>query len=111
VKVASTPEALLAVLKNAAYHFKRIGLEAGPLSQWLFSAGLWRKPWKSRRRCNERNGENRKIDTRHRQRALCYCLEPRFSIFERGKKLLGCGYVAKFNVAYWLFTSLRCAEQ
>src|SRR5436190_5895418 len=34
VKVASEPEALLAVLKNLAYHFKRIGLEAGPLSQW-----------------------------------------------------------------------------
>ena len=28
VKVASKPEALLAVLKNPAYHFKRIGLEA-----------------------------------------------------------------------------------
>ena len=39
VKVASEPEALLAVLKNPAYHFKRIGLEAGGLlSQWLFSA-------------------------------------------------------------------------
>ena len=38
VKVASEPDALLAVLKNPAYHFKRIGLEAGPLSQWLFSA-------------------------------------------------------------------------
>jgi hypothetical protein len=38
VKVASEPEALLAVLNNRAYHFKRIGLEAGPLSQWLFSA-------------------------------------------------------------------------
>ena len=38
VKVASEPEALLAVLKNTAYHFKRIGLEAGPLSQWLYSA-------------------------------------------------------------------------
>ena len=38
VKVASEPEALLSVLKNPAYHFKRIGLEAGPLSQWLFSA-------------------------------------------------------------------------
>ena len=38
VKVASEPETLLAVLKNPAYHFKRIGLEAGPLSQWLFSA-------------------------------------------------------------------------
>src|SRR5665811_575599 len=37
VKVASEPEALLQVLKNPAYHFKRIGLEAGPLSQWLLS--------------------------------------------------------------------------
>src|SRR6266568_3315874 len=37
-KVASEPEALLAVLTNPAYHFKRIGLEAGPLSQWLYSA-------------------------------------------------------------------------
>jgi transposase len=37
VKVASEPEALLAVLKNPGYRFKRIGLEAGPLSQWLFS--------------------------------------------------------------------------
>ena len=38
VKVASEPGALLSVLKNPAYRFKRIGLEAGPLSQWLFSA-------------------------------------------------------------------------
>jgi transposase len=38
VKVASEPNALLTVLKNPAYHFKRIGLEAGPLSQWLCSA-------------------------------------------------------------------------
>ena len=35
-KVASEPEALVPVLTN--YRFKRIGLEAGPLSQWLFSA-------------------------------------------------------------------------
>src|SRR5262249_7038261 len=38
LKVGSEPEALLAVLKNPAYRFKRIGLEAGPLSQWLFGA-------------------------------------------------------------------------
>jgi transposase len=38
VKVASEPEALLAVLTSPLYRFKRIGLEAGPLSQWLFSA-------------------------------------------------------------------------
>jgi transposase len=37
VKVTSEPDALLTVLKKPAYHFKRIGLEAGPLSQWLFS--------------------------------------------------------------------------
>ena len=36
VKVASEPEALLQVRRNPAYCFKRIGLEAGPLSQWLF---------------------------------------------------------------------------
>jgi len=38
VKLASEPDALLAVLRNPAYRFKRIGLEAGPLSQWLFNA-------------------------------------------------------------------------
>jgi transposase len=37
-KVASEPDALLAVLKNGACRFKRIGLEAGPLSQWLYNA-------------------------------------------------------------------------
>ena len=38
LKVVSDPEALLKVLGNPAYRFRRIGLEAGPLSQWLFSA-------------------------------------------------------------------------
>jgi transposase len=38
IKVVSEPDALLQVLRNPAYCFKRIGLEAGPLSQWLFSA-------------------------------------------------------------------------
>ena len=44
VKVASEPEALLAVLKSSGYPFKRIGLEAGPLSQWLYrvTGGLCR---------------------------------------------------------------------
>ena len=37
VRVASEPEALLQVLTNTNYRFKRIGLEAGPLSQWLYS--------------------------------------------------------------------------
>ena len=34
-RVASEPEALLQVL--TLYRFKRVGLEAGPLSQWLYS--------------------------------------------------------------------------
>jgi hypothetical protein len=38
VKAASEPEALLKVLGNPIYHFKRIRLEAGALSQWLFSS-------------------------------------------------------------------------
>ena len=35
VKVASEPEALLKVLRSPSHQFKRVGLEAGPLSQWL----------------------------------------------------------------------------
>jgi uncharacterized protein len=43
-RVASEPEALLQVLTNTIYRFKRIGLEAGPLSQWLYSvAGAARR--------------------------------------------------------------------
>jgi hypothetical protein len=38
VKVVSEPDALLKVLGNPAYRFERMELEAGPLSQWLFSA-------------------------------------------------------------------------
>src|SRR5512132_4007249 len=36
-RVASEPEALLQVLTNTIYRFKGVGLEAGPLSQWLYS--------------------------------------------------------------------------
>src|SRR6266540_3190759 len=36
-RVASEPEALLQVLTNTSYRCKRVGLEAGPLSQWLYS--------------------------------------------------------------------------
>jgi transposase len=36
-RVASETEALLQVLTNTLYRFKRVGLEAGPLSQWLYS--------------------------------------------------------------------------
>ena len=36
MKVVSHPDDLIEVLKDPAWHIGRIGLEAGPLSQWLF---------------------------------------------------------------------------
>ena len=38
VKVATQPAAILAALTQDALAVERIGLEAGPLSQWLYSA-------------------------------------------------------------------------
>ena len=37
VKVTTEPEAMLAVLADESLTIERIGLEAGPLSQWLYS--------------------------------------------------------------------------
>lgn len=37
VKVVSHPQDLAPVLKDPAWRVERVGLEAGPLSQWLFS--------------------------------------------------------------------------
>jgi transposase len=37
-KVASEPEALVAWFRSVGFALERIGLEAGPLSQWLFAA-------------------------------------------------------------------------
>ena len=37
IKVTSHPEDLVQVLRNPEWRLVRIGLEAGPLSQWLFS--------------------------------------------------------------------------
>jgi transposase len=37
VKVPSHPDDLIVALNDPAWRFERIGLEAGPLSQWLFS--------------------------------------------------------------------------
>ena len=37
MKVVSHPEDLLAVLSDPAWQLERVSLEAGPLSQWLFS--------------------------------------------------------------------------
>jgi transposase len=36
VKVTSHPDDLIAVLQDPAWNLARVGLEAGPLSQWLF---------------------------------------------------------------------------
>lgn len=37
-KAASEPDALISWLRSLGYELSRIGLEAGPLSQWLFAA-------------------------------------------------------------------------
>jgi transposase len=37
-KVASEPDALISWLRSLGYELSRVGLEAGPLSQWLFAA-------------------------------------------------------------------------
>ena len=37
-KVASEPEALIAWFGSLGFGLERIGLEAGPLSQWLYAA-------------------------------------------------------------------------
>jgi len=37
-KVASEPEALIAWFRSSGFDLERIGLEAGPLSQWLYAA-------------------------------------------------------------------------
>lgn len=36
VKVVSHPDDIIAVLKDSTWNVERVGLEAGPLSQWLF---------------------------------------------------------------------------
>jgi transposase len=36
VKVGSHPDDLIAAVKDSAWNIERIGIEAGPLSQWLF---------------------------------------------------------------------------
>ena len=66
VKVASEPEALLAVLTNPTCHFKRIGLEAGPLSQWLFSALASSNPMMEGPWCRFRREARARERRRHR---------------------------------------------
>jgi transposase len=55
VKVASEPEALLAVLKNPAYRFKRIGVlrhEARQVAAWQISSSSIIFPISCWRLCN-----------------------------------------------------------
>ena len=69
VKVASEPDALLAVLTNGTYRFKRIGLEAGPLSQWLNAGTITAQ---DRHSYSGRRGNRSEIgDSRHSNRADC----------------------------------------
>jgi hypothetical protein len=65
VKVASEPEALVSFFKATGFAVKRIGLEAGPLSQWLY-AGL-----------KQAGFETVLLETRHVKAALSAI--PRFS--------------------------------
>lgn len=37
-RIASEPEALIAWFRGLGFELERIGLEAGPLSQWLYAA-------------------------------------------------------------------------
>src|SRR5258707_2871670 len=37
-KVGSEPETLIGWFRSSGFEFERVGLEAGPLSQWLFAA-------------------------------------------------------------------------
>ena len=39
-KIASEPEALIAWFRGLGFGLERIGLEAGPMSQWLHAAVL-----------------------------------------------------------------------
>src|SRR3974377_1486039 len=57
-KVETTPEALVTFFKTFGLRLVRIGLEAGPLSQWLY-AGL-----------TEAGFETILLETRHVQKAL-----------------------------------------
>ena len=43
-KVISHPDDLVAVLSDPAFNFERVGLEAGPLSQWLFEGLAHKEP-------------------------------------------------------------------
>ena len=77
VKVASEPDALLTVLKNRTYHFKRIGLEAGPLSAMGFTA-LSPKPsyrWSVSRRGTTAGGAEDTDQQNRPQRCARHCAD------------------------------------
>ena len=39
-RIASEPEALIAWFRGLGFGLERMGLEAGPMSQWLYAASL-----------------------------------------------------------------------
>ena len=57
-KVASEPEALIAWFRLSGFALERVGLEAGPLSQWLFAA------------MREANSAVELLETRHVRKAF-----------------------------------------
>ena len=93
LKVASEPEALLAVLTSAAYLFKRIGLEAGPLSQWLVRSQIV-TTHSPDRTCGMRDTLERR--NRHRPGEQCWCLR-------RTARGLGCCYKPRIDANDFVF--------
>ena len=59
-KVASEPEALVRFFRELGLPLARVGLEAGPLSQWLHAAS----PGPGSRRCCWRRGTSRRRSRR-----------------------------------------------
>ena len=69
MKLASGPDALVAVLKNPSYHFKRIGLEAGPLAMAVQRARRSRLASDLRRDAAHAGGAGGKINKTDRNDA------------------------------------------
>src|SRR6476646_9701377 len=87
-KVASEPDALVAFFASLGFSVKRIGLEAGPLSQWLH-AGL--KPWRARSQssCIECGSTVQLTDGLKRSRLRCR-YDKEKHVYANGRWRCGC---------------------